>query len=93
MMKTTINTDDFYLAAYLLTNNVQLAGHSRVSNKSSFEFAGDNLEGLLNNYYQDKARISPLDYARSIRSLKALMYSTTIQPTTKHEQTTQKGTK
>ena len=85
-MKTTISTDDFYLAAYLLVNDIPLTGHSRADNKSTFTFESDGLDDLLNNYYQGRATVSPLDYARGIRSLKAMMYSTTLQPTTKYEQ-------
>jgi hypothetical protein len=52
---------------------------------------GDNLENLLNEFYQGKAMVSPLDYARGIKSLKALMYSTTLQPNNCHEQLQKKG--
>ncbi|MCP4583779.1 MAG: hypothetical protein GY839_19385 [candidate division Zixibacteria bacterium] len=93
-MTTTISTDDFYLAAYLLVNDIPLTGHSRADNKSTFEFMGDNLDDLLNNYYQGKAMVSPVKYARGIRSLKALMYNnTTLQPTTNYEQSEAKGLK
>lgn len=81
MDNATITTTDFYLAAYLLAKNHQLAGHERANGKSKFEFQGHGINGLLNDFYQDRALISPQAYAKTIRDLKAIMYNgTTIKP-------------
>jgi len=81
LMNSTITTNDFYLAAFLLTKDKPLTGHVRTNNKSTFEFEGNGINELLNDFYQDRAVISPLAYAKTIRDLKAIMYNgTTLKP-------------
>lgn len=90
-MNSTITTNDFYLAAFLITKDKPLTGHVRVNNKSTFEFEGNGINELLNDFYQGKASIPPLAYAKSIRNLKALMYNgTNIQPTDNYGNTARK---
>ena len=77
-----MTTNDFYLAAYLLTEDIPLVGHTRDQIKSTFEFEADGLSDLINEFYTDMVRVSPQRYSRAIRDLKAIMYNnTTFQPT------------
>lgn len=89
MSNSTVTTTDFYLAAYLLANNYQLAGHERANGKSKFEFQGHGIDELLNDFYQDRAVISPLAYGKTIRNLKAVMYNgTTFKPQNDYDNAT-----
>ncbi len=76
-MKTNVETTDFYLAAYLMAENYRLAGHVRANGKSQFEFEGNGINELLDDFYQGRAVISPMAYAKTIRNLKAIMYNGT----------------
>ena len=81
MNNSIVTTTDFYLAAYLLANNYRLAGHIRTNGKSQFEFEGNGINELLDDFYQGRAVISPLAFAQTIRNLKAIMYNgTTLKP-------------
>jgi hypothetical protein len=93
MNDSTVTTTDFYLAAYLLANNHRLAGHIRANGKSEFHFEGDGINELLNDFYQDRATVSPMSYAKTIRELKSLMYNgTNFNQLNKYDNcTTKKG--
>ena len=83
----TITTEEFLLACWLHSNAVRLTGHIRENNKSTFTFAGENVDDLLNEYYQGSAMTSVADFTASTRQLKALMYNgTTIQPHNNYDQ-------
>jgi len=91
-MISTVTTTDFYLAAYLLAENSRLAGHVRANGKSEFYFEGHGISELLDDFYQGRAMISPLLYAKTIRNLKAIMYNgTTLKPQDDYHETTTKG--
>jgi len=74
-MEKTISTSDFYLASYLLARHVSLVGHERSENRSCFEFEGPDIDELIDGFYQGEANVSPLLYAKAIRSLKNIMYN------------------
>ena len=76
-MKTTITTD-FYLAAFLLSENTSLIKHFRNNNKSTFEFAGENISDIIDRYYSDNAMVSIKKYTQAIRELKNIMYGNTL---------------
>jgi hypothetical protein len=76
-MKNHITTDDFYLASFLLANDVSLVKHVRQDNSSTFEFSGSDVNALVHSYYQDSANVSPLAFAKAIRNLKNIMYNST----------------
>ena len=76
-MKNHITTDDFYLASYLAANDISLIGHVRENDRSTFEFIGSDLNKLVDRYYHDDIKISPLAFAKAIRYLKNVMYSST----------------
>jgi len=80
-MINTITTEDFFMACWMHSNSVSLTGHMRENNRSTFTFSGDNVDDLLNEYYQGSAVGNIADFSASIRQLKALMYNgTTIKP-------------
>ncbi len=88
-MRSIITTTDFYLAAYLLTKSKRLTGHIRENNKSTYEFDGDGIDELLNEFYQGKAVVSPTVYAKNMRDLKAIMYNgTTLKPLNDYDNAT-----
>ena len=88
-MNNSITTEDFPLACWMHSNAVRLTGHFRENNRSIFTFSGDNVDDLLNDYYQGSAMTNVADYTASIRQLKALMYNgTTIQPNNNYERNT-----
>ena len=77
-----MTTCDFYLAAFLLTEDIPLVGHTRDQSKSTFEFEGDGLSDLISQFYTDLVHVAPQQYGRAIRDLKSIMYNgTTFQPT------------
>lgn len=85
---TNITTSEFYLAAWLHMHQVPLVGHTRENNRSTFEFKGSNVDQLLNEFYSETATVSIHPYTKSMREIKALMYSgTTIQPNNYNERT------
>ena len=48
----------------------------RTNGRTSFEFAEtDGLPQLIDEYYADQAKISPIRYGNSLKNLKALIYS------------------
>ena len=75
IMKKTVSTSDFYLASYLLARHVPMVGHERTENRSCFEFAGPGIDEIIDGFYDGDASVSPLTYAKAIRSLKNIMYN------------------
>ena len=72
----TYTTNDFYLSAFLVASNVPLSSHQRWNGKTSFKFAEtDELSQLINEYYADHVKVSPIRYGNSLKNLKALIYS------------------
>lgn len=93
-MEKKIETTEFFLAAWLLTNKIPLVGHTREKQKSTFTFEGDSVDELINEYFSESAETNIAKYATSIRQLKSLMYGgTTFQPINKNEQRQQSQTK
>jgi len=71
----TYTTSDFYLSAFLVASNVPLSSHQRWNGKTSFKFAEtDGLSQLIDQYYADQVRVSPIRYGNSLKNLKALIY-------------------
>jgi hypothetical protein len=85
-MNNSITTEDFPLACWMHSNAVRLTGHIRENNKSTFTFTGENVDDLLNEFYQGSAVGNIADFFASTRQLKAMMYNgTTIQPHNNYE--------
>lgn len=74
MDNSKITTDDFYLAAYLLTKKFELVDHRR-KHRSTFTFEGHGLQIQINQFYEDSVKVSPLKFGKSIKQLKGIMYS------------------
>ena len=91
----TYTTNDFYLSACLVASNVPLSSHQRWNGKTSFKFAEtDGLSQLIDEYYADHVKISPIRYGNSLKNLKALIYSGNTNMNTNgiHEFTHNAGT-
>ena len=72
----TYTTNDFYLSAFLVASNVPLSSHQRWNGKTSFKFAEtDGLSQLIDEYYADHVKVSPIHYGNSLKNLKALIYA------------------
>ena len=88
-MQQTIDTTEFFLAAWLLSHDVKLVGHIRNDNRSTFTFSGDSVEDLIQEFYSNEAVTDVAKFTASIRQLKALMYGgLTIQPNNDYERST-----
>ena len=54
-------TQDIYLAAALIAQEIPLMAHSRAGNVTTFQFTETlELNELVKNYYADTARVAPL---------------------------------
>jgi len=72
----TYTTNDFYLSAFLVASNVPLSSHERWNGKTTFKLAEtDELSQLIDEYYADHVKVSPIRYGNSLKNLKALIYS------------------
>ena len=77
-MKTmnTYKTNDYYCSAFLMASGVPLASFERNAGRTSFEFAlTDELTQLIQGYYADQVRVSPIRYGNALKNMKALIYS------------------
>ena len=88
-----ITTEDLYLAAYLVTEQMTVTGHTRHDRRSIFQISGTGIEDLVQQYYFDAVKVSPSAFGQSIRALKNLMYNTTtLKPHYNNGKTEDKGT-
>jgi hypothetical protein len=72
----TYKTSDFYLSAFLVASGVPILDFDRKNGRTSFEFAQtDGLSQLVDEYYADRVKVSPIRYGNSLKNLKALIYS------------------
>ena len=75
-MNNKYTTNDFYASAFLVASGVPLFCHFRANGKTTFEFKQtDELTQLIDDYYADHVKISPIRYGNSLKNLKALIYS------------------
>ncbi len=76
---------DYYCSAFLVASGVPMLDFERKNGRTSFEFAKtDGLSQLIEQYYADKVRVSPIRYGNSLKNLKAMIYSTNTN-TNEHE--------
>lgn len=69
-------TSDFYLAAFLKAKDIKLVRTVKQGNKAIFNFEDkDNLEELINSFYNDNEMVSANRFVNSIRDLKALSHN------------------
>jgi len=75
-MNSTYTTNDFYASAFLVASGVPLFSHFRSNGKTTFEFRQtDELVQLIDEYYADHVKVSPIRYGNALKNLKALIYS------------------
>jgi hypothetical protein len=75
-MNNTYTTNDFYASAFLVASGVPLFSHFRTNGKTTFEFKKtDELKQLIDDYYADQVKVSPIRYGNALKNLKALIYS------------------
>ena len=85
-MHQTLETTEFFLAAFLYSEGISLSGHSRDGNRSTFTFSGDGVNDLALSFFNETAQSNVAIFAKSIRQLKSIMYgTTTIQPNNNDE--------
>ena len=85
-MHQTIETTEFFLAAFLYSEGITLTGHSRDGKRSTFTFSGEGVNDLALSFYNETAQTNVATFAKSIRQLKSIMYgTTTIQPSNNYE--------
>ena len=74
----TYSNEDFYLSAYLLTTGYKLIEHARTKGLTTFVFESTNdIHGAVAEYYSMNAKVEPMKYGNSIRSLKSIIHSYT----------------
>jgi hypothetical protein len=60
-----------------MASDVPMLAFERRNGRTSFEFAQtDDLPQLVERYYADQVRVSPIRYGNSLKNLKAMIYST-----------------
>lgn len=74
----TYSNEDFYLSAYLLTTGYKLIEHTRNRGLTTFVFESTNdIHNDVTEYYSMNAKVEPMKYGNSIRSLKSIIHSYT----------------
>jgi hypothetical protein len=75
-MNNTYTSSDYYASAFLLAYGIPLFAHFRTNGKTTFEFKQtDELKQLIDEYYADHVKVSPVRYGNALKNLKALIYS------------------
>ena len=70
------SNQDFYLSAYLLTTGYKLIEHTRSQGLTTFTFESTNdIHDAVAEYYSMNAKVEPMKYGNSIRSLKSIIHS------------------
>jgi len=73
---STYKTSDFYLSAFLVASEVPMLDFEPGNGRTSFEFATiHELSQLIDEYYADHVKVSPIRYGNSLKNLKALIYA------------------
>ena len=59
-----------------MASGITLVNFDRTNGRTSFEFAStDGLPQLIDEYYADRVKVSPIRYGNALKNLKALIYS------------------
>lgn len=76
-MKTTYETADLNLAAFLVVSWYEIMTMRKENNKWIFYFEdSDSLKRVLQDYFLWKTLIDPLKYSTTIKKLKTYIYNT-----------------
>jgi hypothetical protein len=72
----TYNTEDLYLAAFLVAQGFPVIQWNRETGLTDFAFEQSaELLQLVGAYYADKVETSPLQYGNSLKNLKSMIHS------------------
>jgi hypothetical protein len=65
-----------YLAGFLIASGkASLVQHRKIGRQSQFDFEeSDELQKLIEAFFTNRAKVSPLDYGNALRNLKSLIY-------------------
>ena len=75
MEDSTYRTSDLYYAAFLRVAGVKFIETTRDQGRVFFSFEnGESIRDLKKEYFNRSAKISALDYADEIRSMKAMIH-------------------
>jgi len=72
-----VETQDFYLSAFLRLKNLEMIGMKSFGSRKLFIFEDNDIfQKLKQEYYWNKAVVDPLEYKKEIRRLKdSIMHS------------------
>ena len=75
-MQTIYSSQDFYLAAFLVTLGNRLISHCENNGSTVFNFNEDEkLKSSVEAYFSMNASVEPMAYGNAIRSLKTVVHS------------------
>lgn len=71
-----MNTNDFYLASFLVATGIELQGHQKIEDKTKFWFENNpKTELKIKQYYSMNGSVEPVAYANAIKNLKSIIHS------------------
>ena len=69
-----VETQDFYLSAYLRLKGLEMIDMKSFGTRKLFVFEdNDQFQELKQDYYWNKAAVSPLEFKKEIRKLKDII--------------------
>ena len=69
-----VETQDFYLSAYLCLRGMEIIGMRDHGARKLFVFEdNDKFQSLKRKYYYNEAKVDPLSFKQQIRKLKSLI--------------------
>ena len=69
-----VETQDFYLSAFLRLKGLEMKDMKSFGSRKMFVFEDNDIfQELKQDYYWNKAQISPLEYKKEIRKLKDII--------------------
>lgn len=81
----TYNTEDLYLAAFLVAQSVPVIQWNRDTGLTNFAFdQSAELSELVGAYYADGVMTSPLQYGNALKNLKSMIHSKSNGNTSHH---------
>lgn len=81
----TYNTEDLYLAAFLVAQSIPVIQWNRDIGLTNFVFEQNaELSQLVGAYYADRAITSPLQYGNALKNLKSMIHSKSHGNTSHH---------
>jgi len=76
-------TQDFYLASFLVLRDFELVASERINGLTTFSFFNsEEIIALATQYYGHCLSVDPVDYSKKIRDLKAIIHANRVASTT-----------